>query len=383
MTLPAPNQRSVLIVDDSAFMRKVIAEMVSSDPGFTVIGFARHGIDALQQLERLDPDLITLDLEMPQLDGLQVLGQIMAHAPKPVVVLSAGGQQWGDATVRALEMGAVDFVKKPSGAISLDLHAVRDRLLEALRTASNIDITKLHRIDPAVRQNTVTSPSNPAASHHPRRLHQPIVPAKCVVVIASSTGGPQALAECIPALPEDLPAAVLIAQHMPREFTLSLARRLDQASRMRVTEGIDGEPILEGRVYIAPGRTHLRIVGTAGSATVAIDEHPIGATVAPSADELFTSAAHSFGPSVIGVVLTGMGRDGTKGAKAIRDAQGYVLVQDRATSVIYGMPHAALTGAGADQVVPLGDIAVAVVRAVAEQRSTILRGHVEKREAHA
>jgi two-component system chemotaxis response regulator CheB len=353
----APERHTVLVVDDSAFMRKLIAEMLTAESDFNVVGFARDGVDALQQVDRLNPDLVTLDLEMPQLDGLQVLQQIMSKSPKPVVVLSAGGPQFGDATMRALELGAVDFVKKPSGSISLDLPAIRGRLLQALRAAATVDVNTIGRLGSTLRG--WDDVPNTRAHRYVRPVRN-VAPALHVVVIGASTGGPRALAEIVPSLPDDLEAAVLVAQHMPKEFTRSLARRLDQISRLPVSEAVDGEPILAGRVYIAPGKTHMRVAALPGGTTVTLDTHPTG--VSPSADQLFVSAASAFGSNVIGVVLTGMGRDGAEGARVVRDAGGDVLIQDRATSVIYGMPAAALAVTIGSHVVPLGGMAAAIVQ---------------------
>lgn len=352
-----PRVHTILVVDDSAFMRKLIVEMLSTAPEFRVVGVARNGVEALEQIVALQPDLLTLDLEMPQLDGLQVLQQVMARAPRPVVVLSAGGAQFGAATMRALELGAVDVVMKPSGAVSLDLPVIRERLLDALRAAVASDTRKVQ-------------PRHPVTVQRPDGQER-IVPhpaATQVVVIAASTGGPLALAKIIPRFPV-ISAAVLVAQHMPREFTPSLAGWLNRASVLPVTEAVDGEPVQGGRVYIAPGRSHIRVAGEGGGAVVALEPTPVDAGgVAPSADELFLSAARIFGPRVVGVVLTGMGRDGAEGARAIRAAGGEVLVQDRGTAVVYGMPRAVLTGGGADRVVALDDMAPAILEALVRER---------------
>lgn len=346
---------SVLVVDDSAFMRKLIAEMIESAPDLHVAGFARNGVDALRQIAALDPNVMTLDLEMPQLDGMQVLAQVMASAPRPVIVLSAGGAQFGDATIRALELGAVDFVKKPSGPISLDLPRIRDRLIAAVRAASAVDLATLCRVP-------LVSP----VVEEPGRMMADTVP-HTIVVIAASTGGPRALAEILPALPARLDAAVLIAQHMPKEFTTSFAMRLDRASAMRVHEGRDGEPIHAGHVYIAPGGMHMRSGGSRTAPVLCIEAKSARTVVAPSADLLFMSAAELFGAAVVAVVLTGMGRDGSEGIRAVCAARGQSLLQDRATSVIYGMPQAALHVAGTKVTVPLHAMASAIVAAVESQ----------------
>jgi len=342
--------RTVLVVDDSAFMRKIIADMISSDPRFFVVGFARNGVEALRQIDVLDPDVVTLDLEMPQLDGMQVLQTVMSTRPRPIVVLSAGGPRFGDATMRALELGAVDFVLKPSGAISLDIATIQGRLLEALEAAVSAD--------PASYSRAVASPSAEQRS--------PVLdttPAERVVVIASSTGGPRALAQLIPQLPPTLNAAVLVAQHMPKEFTPSFAQRLDQSSDLRVREARHGEPLLAGHVYIGPGGTNMRVVGKRGSATIELSRAPQGG-VSPSADILFMSAATAFRANVIAAVLTGMGRDGAEGVKAVAGLGGIILVQDQASSVIYGMPKAALNASQTAAAIPLSDLGAALAAAV-------------------
>ena len=369
---PVKAIHTVLVVDDSAFMRKLIGEMISADPAFHVVGFARNGVDALRQIAQLDPDVVTLDIEMPQLDGMQVLELVMAHAPRRIVVLSAGDEAHGAATMRALELGAVDFVHKPSGPISLDLPVIRDRLISALHTAVSIDINTVRALSQraAVAVVPAVVPAVPSASVS--RV------AEQVVVIASSTGGPRALAEVIPALPADLPAAVLIAQHMPKEFTPSLAERLDHASALRVREAVDGESVVGGTVYVGPGGVDLRIVSSADGPRIAIDRGDScfregRSGVFPSGDRLFASAASVFGAAVTAVVLTGMGRDGSDGVRTVHAAGGQVIVQDRETSVIFGMPNAALQmlqvlqvlqRAGAEQGTSLGDIAQRIVTCV-------------------
>lgn len=341
----------MLVVDDSAFMRKVVSDLVGALPGFRVIGTARDGQHALEQVHTLDPDIVTLDVEMPELDGLQALGYIMSETPRPVVMLSAADGADGALTLRALELGAVDFVRKPSGAISLDLANVQDRLHQALLAAAEANVAGVRAVArlPRVSSGVGMSP------HRARKL----------VVIACSTGGPRALVEVIPALPVTLDAAVLVVQHMPKGFTQSLAERLDHASRCTVREAADGAPLQPGVVYVAPGGRHLVVGERPDGPCCAIDDSPPVWGVRPAADVLFRSAARVYGASVLGVVLTGMGRDGAEGLTRIREAGGRAVVQDRETSTIYGMPQAALQIAGADQVVPLSGVATAIRELVA------------------
>ncbi len=345
----ATNEKAatVLVVDDSAFMRKLIAELVESTGAFRVVATAGDGIEALQKIRALKPDIVTLDIEMPRLNGLQTLEQIMAEMPRPVVMLSAAGSELGNAmTLRALERGALEFVRKPSGPVSIDLSTVREQLMSALEAARAMNMG-------GMRIPTPTA-STPAADASTRKSPGA---ATRVVAIASSTGGPRALAEIVPHLPENLGAAVVIVQHMPREFTKLLAERLDTMSPLWVGEAMNGKQLRENRVYVAPGGYHMTVGGEAGNASIRLDTSPAMWGVRPAADPLFFSVADVFGHSAIGVVLTGMGRDGAEGLRRIRAAGGTAIVQDRESSIIYGMPQAALAAAGADRIAPVTKIA--------------------------
>lgn len=352
---PTPVRR-VLVVDDSAFMRRMVSEVVSSSGEFTVIGTARDGEDALRQIHALNPDIVTLDIQMPGLDGLDALGYIMSEVPRPVVMLSAGGADGGaEATLRALELGAVDFVRKPSGPISLDLGRVREELLDALRAAS---CTNLRGVNVLARMQRANA--NAAASAQPNTN----TGVKRVVCIASSTGGPAALTQVIPKLPRDLNAAVLVVQHMPKGFTASLAQRLHSLGPLSVSEAVHGETLQNGHVYIAPGGLHMRVLQSADGVRVLLNDDPTEWGVRPAADPLFKTVANTFGSSAIGVVLTGMGRDGAEGLRVLRNAGAIGIVQDRDSAVIAGMPVAALNHAGADYVVPLNAVAHTIGAAV-------------------
>ncbi len=343
----------VLVVDDSAFMRRMVSDVVGSSGEFEVVGTARDGVDALRQVAALDPDIVTLDVDMPQLDGLAVLQRLMQERPRAVVMLSAGGSDGGaDATLRALELGAVEFVRKPSGAISLDLEDVTDQLLAALRAASHTNLDTLPRAD-------LTAVLAASAST-PTLVRGAGTPATQLVCIAASTGGPAALSRVIPRLPRFEQTAVVIVQHMPAGFTASLALRLHGMSRLSVQEARNGDPLLAGHAYVAPGGYHLRVAsGRSGSALFLDCGAPLWG-VRPAADPLFTTAAACFGASCIGVVLTGMGRDGADGLAAIRRVAGRGVVQHRDSAVIPGMPDAALRVAGAERVVMLDDVADAI-----------------------
>ena len=337
-------------------MRKLVSEILSTSGEFRVVGTARNGLDALKQIHALEPEIVTLDVEMPELDGLQALGYIMSETPRPVVMLSAlDSPNGGELTIRALELGAVDFVHKPSGPARETMDVLAARLLDALRAASCVNLGGV----PVLARPAIAERSGGRA---------PTSVATNAVVIAASTGGPRALAELIPKLPGGMDAAVLVVQHMPAGFTASLAARLNALSRLPVSEARHGERIEHGRVYVAPGGFHMRVADVHNAPIVALEQTPPIWGVRPSADPLFRSAAQKFGPSLVGVVLTGMGRDGAEGLRAIRDRGGYGIVQDRETSIVYGMPQAALATAGADRMLPLADIPAEIADAVGRVR---------------
>ena len=359
MSAAIEGRTTVLVVDDSAFMRKLIAELVESSGIFHVIGSAADGIEGLEKIRALKPDIVTLDIEMPRLNGLQALEQIMAEMPRPVVMLSAAGSELGnEMTLRALERGALEFVRKPSGPVSIDLSSVREQLMAALEAAR------------AVNMKGIKAPA-PVPTVRPESPRKSPDAATRVVAIASSTGGPRALAEIIPHLPEDLGAAVVIVQHMPREFTRLLAQRLGAMSTLWVGEAIEGKLLRENRVYIAPGGYHMTLAGGAGNASIQLDSSPPMWGVRPAADPLFFSVADTFGRGTVGVVLTGMGRDGAEGLRRIREAGGAAIIQDRESSIIYGMPQAALAAAGADRVAKVTDIAPLITELCIERSREI------------
>jgi len=342
---------SVLVVDDSAFMRKLVTELIEGSNEFRVLGTARHGLDALQKVQTLNPDIVTLDIEMPELDGLGALERIMREAPRPVVMLTAATGVGDEMVLRALERGAVEFVRKPSGPISLDLAVIRDELLGALRAAAQVNLGGVRDLAPhAAREPTASSASGGAS--------------RFVIAIAASTGGPRALAELVPALPAQLDASVLIVQHMPPGFTKTLADRLDSLSALTVREAVHGETIEPGHAYVAPGGQHMRVQSLGNTRVIALDDSPPVWGVRPSADPLFRSVADAAGSAAIGVVLTGMGRDGAAGLRTIRDAGGTGIAQDKESSIIFGMPQAAAMAGGATHVLPLTGIASALATLV-------------------
>jgi two-component system chemotaxis response regulator CheB len=349
-------QKTVLVVDDSALARQVVCDLIEGFDEFRVIGTANDGMDALAKVHALNPDIVTLDIEMPLVDGIAALGYIMSEAPRAVVMLS-GVESRGavDLTLRALEMGAVDFVRKPAGAFEQAMPAMASRLLEALRAAAVVNL------------RGVQGMARTAAALERARISAR--GARAAVAIAASTGGPRALVDVVPAFTRELDAAVLIAQHMPRGFTAGLARRLDGLSPLEVSEATHGEAVLTNHVYIAPGGQHMSVASDGAQARIVLDESETVWGVRPAADPLFLSVAKHFGASCVGVVLTGMGRDGSAGLAAIRKAGGGAVVQDRATATIYGMPQSAIELAGADVVAPLGSIAASVSELIGVRRA--------------
>jgi two-component system chemotaxis response regulator CheB len=350
----------VLVVDDSAFMRRVISEAIAAEPDMEVAGQAVNGLDALTKVEQLKPDVVTLDVEMPEMDGLTALRHLMARYPRPVVMLSSLTQAGAVTTIRALTIGAVDFVAKPSGAISLDFVKVREELLQKIRVAAKA------RVGAAAAPRPAPTPSRPVA-----RL-QPQAPRRGgfdrVVVIGSSTGGPRALGTVVPGLPADGRTAYLIVQHMPAGFTRSLAERLDTLGPLSVREAQDGDQLAADTALVAPGDYHLR-VNHAG--VVHLDQGPKIHGVRPSVDVALYSIAQHFGRRTVTAILTGMGSDGAAGAAAVRDAGGVVLAEDESTCVVWGMPRAVVERAGADRVVPLDAMSSAIADALAVRSSLV------------
>ncbi len=334
----------VLVVDDSSFIRKRIAEILVQEPDIEIAGYAANGAEAVRKAMELRPDVITMDVEMPVLDGLGAIQAIMQEAPRPIVVVSAHAAPGSGQAIRALELGALEVVGKPSLDDVAGLGAMGPALLAALAAAAAADPTRVPALSAPAR------PARPAGGAARQ-------PARVAVAIAASTGGPRALAEVMPRLATGGGAAVLIVQHMPPGFTRSLADRLNELSVFAVTEAEHGAAVLADTAYVAPGGYHMRVARAGDATSIQLDVGPPIWGVRPAADVLFESVAAAFGPSAIGVALTGMGRDGAAGLAAMREAGGHGLAQDRSSAVVWGMPHAALASGGAEEVVRLGDLA--------------------------
>jgi two-component system chemotaxis response regulator CheB len=345
----AAGRIKVLVVDDSALMRRVIWGLLEEDPEIQVVGSAVDGQDAIEKVHQLKPDVVTLDVEMPKLDGLQTLGYLMSESPVPCIMLSAYTPRGAETTLKALDYGATDFVQKPSGAISLNLERVKDELLAKVKVAKGIDLKRLPF------RGGQEGGAKPLALKP-----KPPLDRGSVVAIGTSTGGPRALASLLPALPKAFPAPVLVVQHMSAGFTASLAARLDKECGNRVKEAEQGEILEAGTIYLAPGDWHMEVAREGGVVKVKLDQRPPILGVRPCVDLLFQSVAEVYGPKAVGVVLTGMGRDGAKGLKAMKAKAARTLAQDEATSVVYGMPRAAYASGAVDQVLPLGSLAAAI-----------------------
>jgi len=331
----AVDSTTVLVVDDSVFMRRMISDIIEGFPDFRVVGTAADGEAALSAIDELDPDIVTLDIEMPRLDGFGVLDRVMSTQPRPIIILSAYTTEGSESALRALELGAVDAVPKPSGPISFDLANVEAQLYESLQAARAADATAI------LRERTGAPVS------------APVEEVDAVVVIAASTGGPRALSQILGALPANLGAAVLVVQHMPAGFTSALAARLGKIAQMPVVEASGGEIVRPNRVIIAPGDFHMRVRRVDSEVRIALDQQDLICGTRPAADALFLSVAKAYADRCVGVVLTGMGRDGALGLAAIRAANGRTLVQDRSSCVVFGMPGRAVDLGAAERELPL------------------------------
>jgi two-component system chemotaxis response regulator CheB len=338
----------VLVVDDSAFVRQAITRMLNAAPGIEVVGVAVDGDDCLLRARELSPDVVTLDVQMPKMGGLECLKRLMQESPVPVLLLSSHTREGADVTLRGLDLGALDFVDKSSVRGTMNLAELSEELTAKIRALAGAR--------PGGRRGGPAAAPGPRPSTRATRAE--------LVAIATSTGGPPALQAIIPRLPEGLRSAVLVVQHMPVGFTRSLAERLDQRSALRVREAEDGELVVAGQVLIAPAGLHMHVRKRGASVRIALDDEPRGSLHRPSADVTMASVARIYGARALGVVLTGMGSDGVEGLRAIRAAGGRTLAESEETALIYGMPKAAVEAGVVERSVPLDRVADEIMAAV-------------------
>jgi two-component system, chemotaxis family, protein-glutamate methylesterase/glutaminase len=403
--------KRVLIVDDSPFVRRILRDWLTADPEFEVAGVAEDGQQGVEMAKKLRPDLITLDVEMPRMNGIQALAAIMKEAPCPVIMVSSVTKQGAAYTLEALELGAVDFVTKPDGPSSIRLVHAKDELLEKCRVAIHARRlptppplrTSLFKslkteskpedkpASPGIKRFTAPAGEGPAPDSERRPssrtegsladpkslgfgvkapLSVPAMPVGAttdkVVVVASSTGGPRALTSLFSHLPKGFPAPILIVQHMPAGFTESFAKRLDQLGTVPVREAKEGDRVIPGQALIAPGGVHMEV---SSGGVIKFSSRPTLHGVRPAADYLFHSACSTYGRKCLAVVLTGMGRDGADGALAIRKAGGYVLGESEESCIIYGMPRAAKEVGAVMEEHAVEDIAQAIVRRLGDRKT--------------
>jgi len=338
----------VLVVDDSAFMRMVLKDIIDNTPDMEVVGFGRDGLEAVEQAIKLKPDVITLDVEMPKLNGLEALKLIMNKQPTRVIMVSSLTEEGAAITMEALSMGACDFVTKPSGSISGDIRKLSNVLLEKIRSAMEIDPLKI-KVRPKITRT-------------PLKTSKTIT--NKLVVIASSTGSPRSLDQIIPRLPGNFPAPILIVQHMPKGFTRSLAERLNRNSELTVVEAEEGMEVQPHKVYVAPGELHLGVRLENSRVVTYLDSGPKINNVRPAADYTVDKAAEIYKEKTILVVLTGMGRDGTKGAFKVKHYGGKVIAESEETCVVFGMPKSVIKEGYADYVLPAYSIAEKLVEII-------------------
>jgi two-component system, chemotaxis family, protein-glutamate methylesterase/glutaminase len=344
----------VLIADDSAVMRAALSRVVESAPAMQVCGTARHGLEALEKVRQLRPDVVTLDVEMPVINGLEVLKRIMREFPRPVIMVSALTQEGAEVTLEALGVGAFDYLPKSESGHPLDPQKLKHDLIEKIEAAAQSPLARQLQADrplPAVPVNDV-----PLAEEF-RSLPE-------IVVMGTSTGGPKALQEILPQLPADLPVGVVVVQHMPAGFTAPFAKRLDSLSKLKVQEASHGETVEPGSVYIAPAGKHATISRKGSKTIVHLSSEPSGTLHKPSVDVTMLSVAEEFGRHTLGVIMTGMGSDGLHGMTAIRNAGGITIGQDEATSAVYGMPRCCAEHGILQKVVPLQQLPWQIMQAV-------------------
>ncbi len=357
---------NVLIVDDSAFMRRVITTMLETDETIKVIAFARNGEDALNKIQRYKPDVVTMDVEMPELDGLGALRKIMCDHPVPVVMLSSLTTAGARQTIEALELGAVDFVAKPANRY--ELPKLAEDLIQKVKTAAKVPVKKVCKLTTPRLEKEIRPISKPQETI-------PLTPATIskrqvstnleLVAVGTSTGGPTALQVLLKKFPKDFPCGIVVVQHMPKGFTGPLAKRLNDICEIEVKEAEEGDEVIPGRVLIAPAGYQTIFKKINGRLHVSLSElSPIKTLFKPSVDVMLLSAVEQLGAKVLGVIMTGMGNDGLRGLQSLKEKNGTILAQNEETCIVYGMPKAAVEAGIVDSIVPLENMAQAIMNLV-------------------
>jgi two-component system chemotaxis response regulator CheB len=361
-----------IVVDDSAFMRKSLAMMLESDPQIKVIATARDGREGIEKIKEFGPDLVTMDIEMPRMDGLTALGIIMKECPLPVLMVSSLTTDGAKSTLDALNLGAVDFIPKELSFVSLDIVKIKAELVSKVKSivqsrSLQFRLQRIRAASQGIRDSANATKAGPAAS--PSAPAKPAVPVSITrrkdlraVVLGISTGGPFALLQTIPKLPKDFPLGIAVVQHMPPRFTKSMAERLDGLSQVSVKEAEEGDALVPGRVLIAPGGQHLTFNHHGSEVIARITAEPADTLYRPCADVMMLSALQAFNAPLLGVIMTGMGKDGLEGLRRIKQKGGMVVAQNEETCVVYGMPRAAVDDGIADLVLPLEDIPGALTK---------------------
>ncbi|HLD40805.1 MAG TPA: chemotaxis response regulator protein-glutamate methylesterase [Candidatus Omnitrophota bacterium] len=341
----------VLVVDDSFLMRKIISDAINSDPALEVVYKAKNGQEGLQKILELKPDIVTLDINLPIMNGLSVLQEVMKKQPCKVIMLSAYTREGAADTMKALELGAIDFIAKPSGEISLDIYKLKDEITSKIKLAARIKESKF--------LNTLSEES---AIRHPR---EKAIAIKKLVIIGASTGGPKAVLEIMQDIPAGLQAAFLIVQHMPAGFTTTFAERLSWQSKLKAKEAQEGDTVMADKILVAPAGYHLILEQNGKELKTRLNQDSLVNFVRPSIDVTMYSAVEAFhGKDIIAVILTGMGKDGLDGCRKIKEAGGTILIQDEASSVVWGMPGAVYEAGLSDKVLPVSKIAEAIVKEI-------------------
>jgi two-component system, chemotaxis family, protein-glutamate methylesterase/glutaminase len=342
----------VLVIDDSALIRTLLTEIINSQPDMQVVGAAPDPIIARDMIKQLNPDVLTLDVEMPKMDGLDFLERLMRLRPMPVVMVSTLTERGSEITLRALELGATDFVTKPKMSIADGMREYTETIADKIRAASHA-------------RNAIQSAA-------PAALRNPLISSEKLIIVGASTGGTEAIKSFLLGMPSDCPG-ILITQHMPAGFTKSFANRLDSLCQISVKEAEGGERILPGHAYIAPGDQHLLLTRSGANYVTQLSDAAPVSRHKPSVDVLFESAAHAAGKNAIGVIMTGMGKDGAAGMAQMKEAGAYNYAQDEASCVVFGMPKEAIAHGGVDEVLPLSDLPKAVLSQLMASGSRALR----------